>query len=76
LVRVCSVLVLPCVPVSVELEPDCAPTDPDVPVWEFPVALPAVPCAKQKPDRALAITNAKTFFMLNSPRFLPEVAGS
>jgi hypothetical protein len=29
-------------------------------------------CAKQNPDKALAITNAKTFFMLNSPRILPK----
>jgi hypothetical protein len=49
--------------------PDCDPAcelSGDVPLLDD--------CAKQNPDRALATTNAKTFFMLNSPRIFPEVA--
>jgi hypothetical protein len=47
--------------------PDCDPAcelSGDVPLLDD--------CAKQNPERALATTNAKTFFMLNSPRILPK----
>lgn len=52
--------------------PDCELPDCD-PACELSGDVPLLDvCAKQNPDKALAITNAKTFFMLNSPHILPK----